>query len=79
MRTLLNQLKSYWMKFAHAWGWLMTRIILTVVYIVVIGIPAIVIWILRKDLLKHRYRKSTTYWLEKEPVPHTLEHAKHLF
>jgi hypothetical protein len=79
MKEFFKTLKSYWMKFAHAWGWLMTRIILTVVYIVVIGIPAIVIQILRKDLLHRRYSKGASYWTDKEPVLHTIEHAKHLF
>jgi len=79
MKELFKALKSYWMKFAHAWGWVMTRIVLTIVYIVVIGIPAIIIWIIRKDLLNRRFRTVTSYWIDKETVPHTVEHAKHLF
>jgi uncharacterized iron-regulated membrane protein len=79
MRTLLKQLKSYWMKFAHALGWVNTRLILTLAYIIIIGIPAIIMWLLRKDPLHRRFSKGTSYWTDKEPVPHTIEHAKHLF
>jgi Saxitoxin biosynthesis operon protein SxtJ len=76
---MLRKLKSYWMKFAYALGWLNTRVILTLMYIVVIGIPAIIMWIFRKDPLHRRYSDAPSYWIDKEPVPHTIEHAKHLF
>lgn len=79
MRTILKKFKSYWMKFAHALGWANTRLILTLLYITIIGIPAIILWLLRKDPLERRYSKDTSYWKDKEPIPHTLEHAKHLF
>jgi hypothetical protein len=67
------------MKFANAIGWVMTRIILTIMYLIIIGIPAIFLWIFRKDLLNRRFSNIASYWIDKEPVPHTVEHAKHLF
>jgi hypothetical protein len=70
---------SYWMKFANALGWLNTRLILTLVYLIVIGIPAIIMWILRKDPLHRRYSNAPSYWINKEPVTHTIDQAKHLF
>jgi hypothetical protein len=72
-------LKSWWMAFAHALGWFNTRLILTLFYLVIIGIPALVLKLIRKDLLHRKYTSASTYWVPKEPVKHTLEQAKNQF
>ena len=72
-------LKGWWMAFAHALGWFNTRLILTIFYIVIVGIPAIILKIIRKDLLQRKYTTAASYWVPKEPVKHTLETAKNQF
>lgn len=67
------------MKFAAVLGWLNTRVLLTLVYIIVIGFIAVLVKIFRKDLLRKRSRNPITYWLPKEKVVHSLENAKHQF
>ncbi len=82
MGTVVNifrTLKRWWMKFAKALGWVNTRLILSVLYFIVMGIGAIVIKVLRIDLLHKRSRNEASYWRPKEKVTHSLEQAKHQF
>lgn len=80
LRNIFARLKFYWMKFAHALGWLNTRILLTVVYVLLFALPAIILKILRKDLLSKKLNPSAqTYWTFKQRIEHTVENAKHQF
>ncbi len=72
-------LKDWWMSFAHALAWVNTRLILTIFYFIIIGLPAIVLKIIRKDLLHRKYTTDSSYWIKKDPIQHTLEQAKHQF
>lgn len=74
-----KKLKSWWMAFANALGWFNTRLILTLFYFVIIGIPAVVLKIIRKDLLRRRYEPVASYWMDKIPAAHTLEESRHQF
>ncbi len=67
------------MAFAHALGWMNTRILLTLTYGLFLGLGAIVLVIIRKDLLHRRFTKQPSYWNDKEPIPHTLEQTEHQF
>ncbi len=64
------------MRFAHVLGWINGRIILTILYIVIIGPYAIVRWLLR--FLPHT-EQSSTYWIAREQEEPTLEHLRHPF
>ncbi len=75
---MLSTLKNLWLKFAHAAGRVNTRIILTLVYIL-LGIPAIVLKLIRKDLLKRKKENVPSYWENKERAAVTHEQAKHQF
>ena len=79
MKSLFLTLKNWWMKFAHALGWFNTRLLLTVVYFILFAIPALVLKLMRKDLLDRRWQSTTSYWKDKEKVEHTLEQANHQF
>ena len=75
-----RRMKSWWMKFAHAVGWLNTRLLLSIVYFLVFAIPAVILKLIGKDLLdRKRNTSATTYWKNKKPIEHTLESAKHQF
>ncbi len=79
MKPFLLKLKSWWMQFAKILNWISTRILLTIAYFIVIGVPALVLLIIRKDLLHRKFTSQKSYWIEKEPVKHTLEQAQHQF
>jgi hypothetical protein len=83
MKALLNSLwqmlKRWWMKFAAALGWCNTRLLLTVLYLLLFGVAAIIIKIIRKDLLRKKPTPGKSYWIDKDPVAHTTDHARHQF
>jgi hypothetical protein len=67
------------MKFAHAVGWLNTRILLTIVFLIVIGLPALVMKLLRRDPLDRRFRDRESYWKERLHEAQSLEAGRHQF
>lgn len=67
------------MAFAHALGWLNTRILLTLTYTIAFGIGAIVLAFLGKDLLRRKFTNQQSYWMDKEPIQHTPEQAQRQF
>ena len=79
LRTTALLLKKWWMAFAHALGWFNTRLLLTVVYVVLFALPALVLKLLRKDLLDRKLDGKSSYWTDKEKIVHTIENAKHQF
>lgn len=77
--SLAKKLYEVWIKFAHILAIVNTTLLLTIVYIFLIGIASIFIWLFKKDLLKHRLNFSGTFWKPKEVVVHTLEQTRHQF
>lgn len=78
-QSLWKYVKAGWMNFAFFLGWINTRLLLSLTYLLLIGPTAMVIFLLRKDLLRKRLLKSGSYWIEKERAEHTIEQAKHQF
>lgn len=76
MRHAWQAFYRYWMKFAHVLGWVNGRIILTLLYIVVIGPYAVALRVAR--LFAPR-RPQATYWLEKPYEQPTLETLRRIF
>lgn len=72
-------LKKKWMTFARAIGWFNTRLMLIIIYFIVLAIPALLLKIIRKDLLDRKFSARSTYWIEKEKIIHTIEQAKRQF
>jgi hypothetical protein len=72
-------LKRWWMAFASALGWVNTRVILTVVYLTLFALGAVVLRLLGKDLLSRKYHAGPTYWIKKDKTDDSLERAKHQF
>lgn len=64
------------MRFAHVLGWINGRILLTVLYIVIIGPYAIVRFI---GSLFASKKTSNTYWIQKEQTDPTLENLRRIF
>jgi len=78
-KQVLRKLKEWWMKFAAMLGWINTRVILTIVYFILFGLIALIVRILRKDLLRKRRSASASYWKPKEKIVHSIDAAKHQF
>ena len=67
-------LKEYWLRFAKFLGKVNTIILLSLVYIIVIGVFALVIKVLRRDFLQKKIDKnSTTYWQERKMAEESLQ------
>ena len=83
MMPLLRKIGSIayrgWMAFAHALGYVNTKVLLTVFYIVIIGPAWLVCTILRVDLLGSRWGRSGTLWRVKLPTEQTLDATRHQF
>ncbi len=82
----MNQLKKigrmlyrWWMKFAAGLAFVNTRLLLSVVYIFIIGPLHLVMRLAGKDYLERRLGTSPSYWKKKEAVAHTLESARRQF
>ena len=79
MANFLKTMKRWWMAFAEAVGWFNTRLLLTVFYFVVLALPALVLKLLRKDLLDRSFRDRDSYWIQKEKDHHSIDEAKRQF
>ena len=83
MSALLKKIGStayrWWMAFAHALGYVNTKVLLTVFYVLVLGPVWLICTIVRIDFLDRRWRRGTTYWRKKEPTDHTPAASRHQF
>ncbi len=64
MKKIFKIPYDLWMRFAHALGWVNSKIILTVVYFVILGLYAIPY---RLRALRTHSKKSPA-WVPKEPI-----------
>lgn len=76
LKAALRPLYDAWMTFAHVLGWINGRIILTALYVVVIGPYAVV---RRIGLVFTRRSAPSTYWRLREAEKHTLETFRRIF
>ncbi len=67
------------MAFARWLGIVNATILLTIVYMIVIGPMFLIMKLLRKDLMGHRPPASGSLWKPKEQYPHTIDQARHQF
>jgi hypothetical protein len=66
--TLLRPVEWFWMKLALVLGFVVTNVLLTVVFVVGVVPTGLLMRMLGKDPLRLRPgRKSTTYWIDSEP------------
>lgn len=78
-RTTWRIAYGYWMRFARALGKANALLLLTIVYVVMIGPAAIVLKILGKDLLDRKANENHTFWRDKVQEPFTIERGKQPF
>ena len=64
---ILKPLNKIWMSFSIILGWIMTRVILTVLFYLAITPIGLLIKLFRKDFLELKIDKSqSTYWQKRE-------------
>jgi hypothetical protein len=76
---LRRRLYDKWIAFARVLGRINTVVLLTLVYLVVLGPVALVSRILRKDFLDRGLDARPSYWEDREEEEHTLERRSRQF
>ncbi|MDO8446171.1 MAG: SxtJ family membrane protein [Deltaproteobacteria bacterium] len=66
MKRFLKVIYAGWMKFAHILGWVNTRIILTLVYLIIFTPLALIFRLIGKDPMDRRLEKGNSYWVKRE-------------
>ena len=79
LKRLWRTLFGWWMAFARVLGHVNTLILLTVMYVLIIGPSWVVVRVLRKDPLRRKPTARGTYWVEKPPLKHTLDETRRQF
>lgn len=78
-KSFWKTLTRHWMRFAKTLGRVNAIFLLTVVYFLVIGPGSLLLKLFGKDLLDRQSEKRDSYWYDKTPEAHDLEHSKHQF
>jgi hypothetical protein len=80
MKELLNSLKRIWMHFARMLGRINTVVLLSVIYVAVIGVMALFAKLLNKDPLKKKIRPDQmSYWSARKSAVPTMNRNKFQF
>ena len=79
MKKLFKILWAGWKSFAHALGVINTKLILSILYIFMVGFVSIVLFVLRKDLLERKRASKLSFWKTKEPQKLDINIYKHQF
>jgi multisubunit Na+/H+ antiporter MnhG subunit len=66
----LRPIYVVWMIFALILGHIMTRVILTIIFILLFTPVGLILRFLRKDILNEKYdRQTESYWIKRKQVP----------
>lgn len=77
---LLNPIYKVWMSFAVVMGFIMTRVILTVIFYGLFTPISLLARLLGKDLLDERWDKNTkTYWVKRPAASFDPTSAENMF
>ncbi|MGH7597068.1 MAG: SxtJ family membrane protein [bacterium] len=78
--VLLKPIYKVWMSFAVVMGFIMTRVILTILYFGMFTPIALVAKFLGKDLLDERWDKNAgTYWVKRPATTYDPKSAENMF
>lgn len=77
---LMRPLYRAWMAFAVVMGFVMTRVILTIIFYGLFSPISLVMKLLRKDPLhEHFDKRAETYWVKREPQRYTPQASERMF
>jgi hypothetical protein len=73
-----NPFYVLWMGFGMVMGFIMSRIVLTLIFYVVLTPVALIFRLMNRDALRKKTRQESTYWVE-HPVIEDKSYYEHLF
>jgi hypothetical protein len=80
MVSLFKKIKEWWMPIAKKIGQFQTKVVLSILYFLIIGPISLIIYLFRRDLLKKRHRKKSSFWAKEPHQPlNTLEGCQRQF
>lgn len=79
MKKFFSLIWRGWKKFAHGLGIVNTKILLTITYMVIIAIAAILARLVGADLLDRRMKPKPSYWHDREDLDVDLETCRRQF
>lgn len=77
--SLLRRLWNSWKRVAAWIARVQTAIILGVIYVVVLGVIAMIAKLVRRDLLHKRLSFTSSYWITREAASRELEDFQRQF
>ncbi len=79
MRDVWSTVVRRWKQFASFLGRWNSRLVLTLLYLILVGPIAIVLKVLGKDPLDRKRKSVSSYWKDKEPLDSSLERNTYQF
>jgi hypothetical protein len=80
MKSFFRTIKRVWLLFAQILGKVNTILLLSLIYLVVIGIMSLIVRLFRKDLLRKEMDfDQESYWQTRETSEQTLDRYKYQF
>ena len=62
---ILNPLNKLWFKFGMILGRIISPIIMSIIFFLIVTPISLIMKLLKKDLLNLKFNKTNTYWIEK--------------
>lgn len=79
LKLIGSFLFKWWMAFARLLGRINTAVLLTIVYVLLVGPLWIVMKLKGEDVLDRGLKEGTSYWNEKAPSPQDLPRSRRQF
>lgn len=80
MKSFFRTIKRMWLLFAQMLGKVNTILLLSLVYLVVIGFMSLIVRLFRKDLLQKKMDyDQASYWQTRKTSERTLDRSKFQF
>lgn len=78
--AIIRPIYKVWMGFAFSLGWIMTRILLSLIFYIIITPIGLILRLMGKDFLNIRAHKQVdSYWIKRSEQKTDAEQYKHLF
>ena len=71
--NLLTPLNKFWFKFGIFLGKIVSPLIMGVIFFIIVTPIAIIMRVLRKDLLGLKFNNSNSYWIKKNETKSTMK------
>jgi len=80
MKSFFRTIKRMWLLFAQILGKINTILLLSLVYLVVVGFMSLIVRFFRKDLLNKKMNyDQVSYWQTRKTGEQTIDRSKYQF